>query len=225
MTEMTLTRHHSRANFHQVMNFTLALSSVAFLCLAACGSMDAPISNNGDFDPLRAPGRKLKSASTESPFTAGKFVNASIDNTAFFKARPKGDSDADTLLKRGTSMKVISVSGNYVKVELDSGEVGFVPSVMLEDPSTALELVTAVPGQFQVYPPLPTGDIGEPLPIIDPAGLPPDGAIPTVIDPNALVAETPVPTVTPSTDTFPAPVVPQEVPKKESMPLPPNGEE
>ena len=42
-------------------------------------------------------------------FAAGQFVRAVMDNTAFFKERPKGDADADKLLARGTSMKVISI--------------------------------------------------------------------------------------------------------------------
>ena len=148
-------------------------------------------------------------------FTAGEFVRASMDNTAFFKNRPKGDGDADKLLKRGTSMKVISTSGSYVKVELDSGEVGFIPAIMLENPNAIAP--TGSPNEYQVYPPLNTG-VGEPLPPLDPAGLPPEGSIPTVIDPDAPAVLTPVPPVTPTTDTFPAPTT-------EPVPLPPNGEE
>ncbi len=178
--------------------------------------MNGPITG-GDFDPLRPPGDNTASAGTGSGapvFKAGQFVRAVMDNTALFKVRPKGDADADKLLPRGTSMKVISTSGSYVKVELDSGEIGFIPSVMLEDPNA---LPPANPNEFQVYPPLPHGGIGEPLPIIDPTGLPPEGAIPTVIDPDA-PANDAVPPITPTTDTFPAP-------KPESLPLPPNGEE
>src|SRR5688572_13736167 len=196
------------------MKCTPVLSAIAVLSLVACDTMTKPITS-GDFDPLRPPGGNIGSVSTTSPtFKAGQFVRASMDNTAFFKVRPKGDGDADKLLTRGTSMKVISISGSYVKVELDSGEIGFVPSVMLEDPNAAA-VTPANPNEFQVYPPLPTSGVGEPLPIIDPAGLPPDGSIPTVIDPDA-PANTPVPPVTPTTDTFPTP---------ESTPLPPNDED
>lgn len=182
-----------------------ALSSLAALGLAACGSLSGPLNSSGDFDPLRAPGNFNKSTpSGGSQFTAGQFVQAAIENTAFFNQRPKGEADADKLLKQGTSMKVISLSGSYVKVELDSGEVGFVPSVMLEDPGSWQDVSTPMPGEQQVYPPLP-GDPSEPLPVIDPAGLPPEGSIPQIIDPDAPVVDTPVPPVTPSTDTFPTP--------------------
>jgi hypothetical protein len=137
-----------------------------------------------------------------------------MDNTAFFKTRPKGEADADKLLTRGTSMKVISTSDSYLKVELDSGEVGFVPSVMLEDPNVAAQVPITAPGEYQVYPPLPGSGIGQPLPVVDPAGMPPEGAIPTVIDPDAPAATAPVAPVTPLTDQFAAPVPPVE-PKAE----------
>ena len=182
-----------------------AFSAIAVLGLAACDTMTRPITS-GDFDPLRPPGgNRSPSASASPSFKAGQFVRSTMDNTAFFKVRPNGDADADKLLKRGTSMKVISTSGSYVKVELDSGEIGFVPSVMLENPNTAPQTLPTAPGEYQVYPPLPGAGSGEPLPVIDPRGLPPEGAIPTVIDPDAPNAAAPVPPVTPTTDTFPAP--------------------
>lgn len=156
----------------------------------------------------------LSSAST---FSAGQFVNASMNNTAFFRTRPKGDGDADKLLSRGSSMKVISTSGSYVKVELDSGEVGFVPAVMLEVPgsSPASDFPLDNPGEFQIYPP-PSG-LAEPLPLIDPSGLPPEGSIPTVIDPDAPDLAAPL---APSVGGIPVPVETEE-----PVPLPPNGEE
>lgn len=208
---MALTRRAGPANVTSVMKFIKTLSSLSLLGLAACGSISQPVDGSGDFDPLRAPGNFNKPSQTAgSSFVAGQFVHAAIENTAFFKERPKGDADADKLLKQGTSMKVISISGSYVKVELDSGEVGFVPSVMLEDPSVWLDVSTPNTGEQQVYPPLPEGELGEPLPGLDPAGLPPAGSIPQVIDPDA-PADAPVPAVTPSTQTFPAPAPNSEI--------------
>lgn len=187
-----------------------AISAVIVLGLSACDTMNRPITS-GSFDPLRPPGgASTVSASTGVVFSAGQFVRAAIDNTAFFKTRPKGDMDADKLLVRGTSMKVISHSGSYVKVELDSGEIGFVPSVMLEDPNAAAGVPVTRPGEFQVYPPL--GGIGQPLPLVAPSEKPPEGAIPTVIDPDAPPAVT-------------EPFVAPEEPKTGPAPLPPNGEE
>ena len=194
------------------------LSALAAAGLAACDTMNAPISSGG-FDPLSAPGSERgMSVSTGPTFSAGQFVRASIDNTAFFKVKPNGDADADRLLPRGTSMKVISNSGSYVKVELDSGDIGFVPTVMLENPNATPPAPIPGTNEYQVYPPLPGTGMGVPLPPVDPAGLPPEGAIPTVIDPEAPASNVPVPPVTPTTDTFPTP-------PETKVPLPPSEED
>ncbi len=182
--------------------------------------MNRPITS-GDFDPLRPPGAdQAGPLANDVVFAAGQFVRAAMDNTAFFKIRPKGDGDADKLLARGTSMKVISSSESYVKVELDSGEVGWVPTVMLEDPNAAAPggaFDAPNPGEYQVYPPV--GAYGDALPQVMPGELPPEGAIPTVIDPEAPSSPAPIPAATVPGEAFPAPEKP--APK----PLPPNGEE
>lgn len=165
----------------------LALASgVAAIGLAACNTSNGP-TDFGTADPLRAPGTNASTTSTDTEgFSAGQFVRATVDNTAFFLKRPKGDADADKLLRRGTSMKVISTSGNYLKVELDSGEVGFVPPVMVEDSagaSSSAGTLPSNPNEIQLYPPLPGST--QPLPPVAPGEQPPAGAIPTVIDPDA----------------------------------------
>ena len=197
------------------------ITAAAALSLAGCETFNQPISG-GDFDPLRPPGSNINLNTNTAPlFKAGQFVRAAMDNTAFFKNRPKGEADADKLLARGTSMKVISVSDSYVKVELDSGEVGFVPTVMVEDPNAAPAGMAPVnPGEYQVYPPL--GGYGDPLPVVPPGEVPPEGAIPTVIDPEAPAGTTPVPPATTPTDSFPAPADP---PAPGPAPLPPNQDE
>jgi hypothetical protein len=168
--------------------YPLLLSAVAALALANCSTSTGLVGNSSS-DPLESPGGNLAALTAPtSQFKGGQFVRAAMDNTAFFKVRPSGSADADKLLPRGTSMKFISESDNYVKVELDSGEIGHVPAVMIEDPQAASAAVTApttAPGEYQIYPPLPVTGLGEPLPVIDPNGLPPESAIPTVIDPAA----------------------------------------
>ncbi len=212
------------------MKCILALAPLAALGFVACDTMNGPITS-GSFDPLNAPGSQRDVNVVQAPtFTAGQFVRASMNNTAFFKNRPKGNGDADKLLTRGTSMKVITTSGSYVKVELDNGEIGFVLSIQVEDPNAAPATPMQGSNEFQVYPPLMTGTgLIEPLPTFDPSGLPPDGAIPTVIDPEAPSSLTPVAPVSPINDAFPT--LPVDVtpavdttpaPAEENVPLPPN---
>lgn len=197
-----------------------AISAIATFALTACDTMNNPI-QGGNFDPLGAPGGRTAgtSATPAAAFKPGQFVKTSMDNTGFYRSRPSGNANADKLLSRGTSMKVIALNGSYAKVELDSGEVGFVPTVMLEDPNAAGQVPPVVrPGEVQVYPPLPGSGVGETLPPADPAGMPPAGAIPTVIDPEAPGHTAPVPAVTPHNETFPAPPADQNVP----LPAPAN---
>lgn len=173
--------------------FLCPLVAVA-LGLIACESMNSPVSSSS-FNPLRPPGTTIQPASTSfgPDMSPGQFVTASIPNTAFFKDRPKGSEDATKLIPIGTEMKIISLDSDYVKVELDNGEVGYVPAVMVSTPDiTSTQEVLPLDGAYQVYPPLPGGGPIEPLPMIDPGGLPPDGAIPAIIDPDALVTDSPL---------------------------------
>ncbi len=171
------------------------------IAIAACDTMNAPVSSSS-FDPLRPPGsnRQPASSSNSPELSPGQFVSANIPNTAFYKNKPKGSENADKLVSVGTQMKIIETESDYVKVELDSGEVGYVPAVMVSAPDLTPTPPDLLPfdGAYQVYPPLPGGDPTEPLPVIDPGGLPPDGSIPAIIDPDA-----PVVTDVPTLDTIP----------------------
>ncbi|MFD2255228.1 hypothetical protein ACFSSA_00940 [Luteolibacter algae] len=176
---------------------SLSIAPIA-LAIVACETMNAPISSSS-FDPLRPPGSSSQSSNSSygPEYSPGQFVSATIDNTAFYKDKPKDNQDADKLLARGTQMKIVSADSSYVKVELDSGEVGYVPSVMVS--TGAAPEVMPLDGAYQVYPPLPnTGGPLEPLPIVDPNGLPPEGAIPAIIDPDA-----PIVPVAPTLDPVP----------------------
>lgn len=185
------------------------LFPAAILALAFSSCESGQTVNSGGFDPLVAPGSGRRSGDdVGGGHRPGQFVRATMDNVAFFKKRPSGNADADKLLTADTEMKVISDDGSYVKVELNSGEVGYVPSVLVADRNTPNEL----PGgslptgnEIQVYPPLP----GTPDPNI------PD--IPPVIDPEAPIAP---PELPPSTGSD-VPLPPGGV----DVPLPPDATE
>ncbi len=170
-----------------------ALSAVAALAFTGCETMNAPVSSTS-FDPLAAPGGGSRVTTVEAgpEFRAGQFVRATMDNTGFFRVRPRGDADADRLLDRGTQMRVISTDASYVQVELDSGETGYVPAIMVEEPSAASAEDALPPSgdEFQVYPPVEPVDPSDPLPFIDPTAAAPDEAM----------EDTPVPPVDPDLD-------------------------
>ena len=88
------------------------------------------------------------------------------------------------MLPVATPLKVISTSGTYVKVEMDSGEIGFVPEIMIAERS-AVPVVPVVPppvdgavpppgvlvtppNPTDVPPPPPTPDVAPPVPDVAP---------------------------------------------------------
>jgi hypothetical protein len=171
---------------------------VAPLALVMASCETGTVVSSGDFDPLTPPGSGRMQTAAARGLKPGAYVRANME-TAFFKDRPKGDATAEKTLPTNTEMKVISDDGSYAKVELDSGEVGYVPSVLVGDQAAPPELS---PDAIQVYPPAPGS-----LPLVDPN----TPNIPPVIDPDAPV----VPDAPPIPDVEPA-VVPAE-----PAPLPP----
>ncbi len=183
------------------MKAKLLLAAPFALALTACGPTGASFDTSG-VDPLRPPAGNVDKTDYGTALKPGEFVTAAIDNTAFYKAKPKEDQEADKLLTQGTPMKIVALSGSYTKVELDSGEVGFVPTVMI---STGEAELTPLEGAVDVGVPIINLDSEIPLPILDPstappvdsgetppvdaASLPPVEAVPPIPDPKKPIAE------------------------------------
>jgi hypothetical protein len=124
-----------------------SLTAVAFgsLALVGCGEFSGS-GVTSEFDALRPPGSGLGAAvGAAGMFAPGVFVETIVDGAAFFVQRPRGDADANKLLAAGTPMKVIQSDISYVKVELDSGEVGFVPANMVAERGSAADSLGNLP--------------------------------------------------------------------------------
>jgi len=107
---------------------SLIACSVVGLSFTSCSSISDKVSSlhgpitSAENDPLRSlritrPGQEdgsggsSRSSAPQGPtYTPGQWVESSMPN-----------------------MKVISTSGSYVKAELESGEVGYVPSIMISE--------------------------------------------------------------------------------------------
>lgn len=161
------------------MNRQFLTLPAATLLLAACGGGGS--FNSGGYDPLDAAGGTGSNVGlVDTAFRPGSFVKTSMDNAAFFKNKPEGNATASKMLPANTPMKVISSSGSYVKVELDSGEVGYILSVQVIDQNSSPSNTGDIDdGAYQVWPPVDGG-----LPIVDPT-VPVTDVIPTDIDPDA----------------------------------------
>jgi hypothetical protein len=172
----------------------LYLAPLAFV-MASCETGN--VISSGNFDPLTPPGSSRTPTAAVRGLKPGSWVRASME-AAFFKSRPGGGSTAEKMLPANTEMKVITDDGSYAKVELTSGEVGYVPSVLIGDPSAQPQVS---PNAIQVYPPVP----GSVPPVIDPN----TPTIAPVIDPDApMVTPEVIPDVAPVPEAAPAPLPP-----------------
>ncbi len=146
----------------------LVLLGTISLLSVACESLNQPLSNSSGFDPLGTPGaRSIRQVvqDTGPSFSAGSFVNTSVPDSAFFHKVPRGNATADKLLSSGESVKVIGQEKSYVKVELEDGSIGYIPSMMLSEPLSSNARVVAGTGAAPAY----SVDIPDlPEPIEDP---------------------------------------------------------
>lgn len=192
----------------------LVILSVGCLALNSCESfketMNQPI-QTVENDPLRSPSIKKSSSSSSNAqmqpsgptFQPGQYVQASMPNTTFFRKKPRrGSATADKILSAGSSMKVISNSSAYVKVEIETGEVGYVPAIMLSEKSTTRSRSTSPGSSRSTRPTTNSGSSNVDAPIPQSASVTDDGNL------------APEPEI--------APIKPPSSVADEILPLPPN---
>lgn len=129
------------------------------LPLVSCDSWNQPL-GSGDANPLDPPGSGNSIATTSADtsnsqlFTPGTFLQTASAQTAFFPKFPNVEDQPTKTLADYTDVKVISSKGSYVKVEVvDSGDVGYVPAIMLGEKRSPNEVpVTIGAGEVPVTP-------------------------------------------------------------------------
>ena len=172
-----------------VYRFTaLASVSVASVALVSCDTMNAPLGGSG-YNPLDPPGGMLNVQ--EDPygvaFAPGSFLQTISPTTAFFNNFPRMEDQPNKVLPDYTDVKIISTKGSYVKVEVvDTGEVGYVPSIMLGEKRSPNEvLVTPGVGEIPVTPDLlPEPQVPSGLPDVAPEPEIPGIQPPEIVDPS-----------------------------------------
>jgi hypothetical protein len=95
-------------------------------------------------------------------------VEVTDANAGLYRRFPKGDMQPSTKLVPGTQLKVLSEKGSYVRVETESGQIGYVPAIMVRDrmadstlvplEGTALPLAPVDSTDLENLPPLPPAD-------------------------------------------------------------------
>lgn len=200
------------------------------LALVSCGSfknLNQPLSGSGDFDPLSSPGSSSSGGSavvapTSPSYKPGQWVETSMPNATFFRVIPKGNARADKVLAVATPLKVVSSKGTYVKVELDSGDIGYVPEIMVIERGSPGEVpVTGPAAPLTDYGPVPppldtgVGPGGEiaPPPVV-PGTPPPVPEVPSIPD----TTPAPAPEIPGIPGTTPEPSIPDTVPTVPTVP-------
>jgi len=186
--------------------------------LVSCGAlknMNQPLGDSG-YDPLDGPG-KTKAGSqpgsvkvTGPKYTPGQWIETAMPNSTFFRTLPKGNATADKVLPAGTPLKFIKTQSSFAKVELNSGDVGFVPAIMVAERRS--------PGEIPIVPGVPsyTGSVSDLPPLPESTGIPADGvSLPSGIAPPPVDGSVP-PIVSPDS-AAPQPVTPPPV---NTTPLP-----
>lgn len=128
--------------------------SLLALSLVSC-DFNQPLPGNNVYNPLNMPGGggQLGVIDSQGPsISPGSFLQTNSSMTAFFSRFPTAQDQPSKTLPNYTDVKVISTKGSYVKVEvINSGDVGFVPAVMLGAKRSPNEVpVTAGGGQIPV---------------------------------------------------------------------------
>ncbi len=114
--------------------------------LLGCSEVYSPVGSgyNTQAHPRAVPADGYESDA--SLFTPGSYLQTLSPHTAFFLAFPRFEDRPHKILPDYTDVKVVSLKGTYVKVELvDSGEVGYVPSIMLGKKRSMIDLPVSPP--------------------------------------------------------------------------------
>jgi hypothetical protein len=154
--------------------------------MASCGNFMSSFNDplDGDFDPLDSPGSSRSTGTVEDTgprYQTGQFLETTIPNTAFFARMPRPNEQPVRTLASATPLRVISTEGTYVKVELESGEIGFVPTIMVgEKPSpNEIPIVPVTPESVMPQPTVgPDGAYRAPEPEIEPLSVEDASSVP-----------------------------------------------
>ena len=124
------------------VRFVVPLVSVLIWCqLVSCNNSYRPSSSDrGWSGPPRAiPADELDDYGPD--FTPGSYLQTINPSSPFFMSYPRIEDQPYKLLPDSTEVKVVSLKGSYAKVEVvRSGEVGYVPSIMLGEKRSSNEV-------------------------------------------------------------------------------------
>ena len=174
----------------------IPLCGIAIVLLSSCGGFRSNGNYDSSMSPLDSPGSQRRGAADEdsSGFAPGSYVEVTDVNAGLYFRFPGANRQPDETLALGTPLKVINERGSYLRVETASGQIGFVPTIMVSNSVSSQgvvvpegTIVPATPGD-----PADPPSLGNPSP--DPGGnapfLAPEPEVPPI---SVERAETPPP--------------------------------
>lgn len=167
--------------------------------ISSCGGLALSRDYDSSNNPLDSPGsqRGAEAINGGPRYAPGSYVAVTDANAGLYRRFPKGDMQPSAKLVPGTQLKVLSEKGSYVKVETESGQIGYVPAIMVSDRVSDSTLVP-LEGTAVVLAPVDPAD-PESLQPLSPA------------DASSFVAPEPeVPPISVERSGAPAPVSPDE---------------
>jgi hypothetical protein len=182
----------------------IPLMGAMAVLISSCGNLASSL-NRQNFDPstnpLDSPGSGRSAAVDTGPiYPLGTYVEVTNSNAVIYHRYPKGNAQPDQSLSVGTPLKVVGEKGSYVKVETKTGQIGFVPALMVGAQPAAEELPPLL-GIDSIDPVDPNGLPAFPLGSEDLPFVAPEPEVPPIS-----VEETRGPTPAPA----PLPVVPPD---------------
>ncbi|MGJ8724492.1 MAG: hypothetical protein ACSHYB_08040 [Roseibacillus sp.] len=133
------------------MKSSRLLPLAATFSLASCAQIASTLQEpiTSDYNPLDGPSVSTSRSQGFQPtgptYNPGEWVETAMPNSTFFYKIPRGSASADQVLSKGSPLKVISTKGSYLKVELEGGTVGYVPTIMVAEQSSAMDSTPFLP--------------------------------------------------------------------------------
>jgi len=136
--------------------------------ISSCGGLALSRDYDSSNNPLDSPGSQADAINGGPRYAPGSYVEVTDANAGLYRRFPKGDMQPSAKLVPGTQLKVLSEKGSYVKVETESGQIGYVPAIMVSDrvsdstlvplEGTAVPLAPVDPADPESLQPLPPAD-------------------------------------------------------------------
>ena len=139
----------------------LSLLGAMIALFPSCGNMAFSRNFDSSTDPLDSPGSQRRGEASDGGlrYAPGSYVEVTDANAGLYQRFPDEEAQPSLQLAPGTQLKVLKERGSYLKVETESGEIGFVPAIMVSDGAAVSSAALPEGTPVRVTPVDPAGHI------------------------------------------------------------------